>query len=116
MTNLQARAHELAAASYVDEQQLKLDSCELYPRLKALASRTNVPASEAPEFAFKPEHHHLCVAEIVQQIEASANAMLAFGKLVLEAAHEGLMDAVDEPGFEMDAYRWDFTAFAEARI
>lgn len=117
MNNAQSRALTIAASSYVDTTLLKLDACELYPRLKSLSqSGSCLLASEIEDFAISAEHQHLTVTELVQSIESSANQMVMFGKLMLEAAHEGLMEAVEEPGFEMDATRWDFEAFAEACI
>ncbi|WP_121498225.1 hypothetical protein [Pseudomonas aeruginosa] len=117
MSHAVARALTLAATHYVDGQLLKFDADEVYPRLKTLSQEGNcLLASEVRDFTISPDYHHLTVTELVERIEVTANQMVEFGKLMLTAAHEGLMEAVEEPGFEMDASRWDLAAFAEACI
>jgi hypothetical protein len=112
-----ARALTLAASHHVDCHQLTINADELYPILKELSKSGNcLLASEITDFTISAPSQHLTVTELVESIEVSANQMVEFGKLMLNAAHEGLMDAVEEPGFEMDASRWDFAAFAEGRI
>lgn len=112
-----SRALTLAATHYVDGQLINFDADEVYPRLKTLSQEGNcLLASEVRDFTISSDYQHLTITELVDRIEVSANQMAEFGKLMLDAAHEGLMEAVDEPGFEMDASRWDFAAFAEACI
>ncbi|PBV09250.1 hypothetical protein CJU35_05185 [Pseudomonas aeruginosa] len=117
MSHAVARALTLAATHFVDGQLLKFDADEVYPRLITLSQEGNcLLASEVPGFTISADYLHLTVTELVERIEVTANQMVEFGKLMLTAAHEGLMEAVEEPGFEMDASRWDFAAFAEAHI
>lgn len=58
----------------------------------------------------------MTVLDLVEMIEHEATQLVAFSNRVIDAAHQGLMDAVEEPGFELDASRWNLSGFAEAQL
>ncbi|HBO2935121.1 TPA: hypothetical protein L4R50_000115 [Pseudomonas aeruginosa] len=117
MSHAVARALTLAATHFVDGQLLKFDADEVYPRLKTLSQEGNcLLASEVRDFAISPDYQHLTVTELVDRIEVTANQMVVFGKLMLEAAHAGLVDAAIDGSLDSDANTWHLPSLAEAHI
>lgn len=115
MSNTISRALSLAATHYVDKHQLKLDACELYPRLKSLAQNGNcLLGSEITEIAISADYQSLTVTELVERIEVLAKQMVEFGNLMLKAAHAGLVDAAIDGCLDSDANAWHLPSFAEA--
>jgi hypothetical protein len=117
MRNTVSRALTLAATHYVDGQLINFDADEVYPRLKTLSQEGNcLLASEITEFSVSADYQNLTVTELVERIEVSANQMVAFGNLMLKAAHAGLVDAAIDGGLDSDANAWHLPSFAEACI
>ena len=112
-----ARALTLAATHFVDGQLPNFDADEVYPRLKTLSQEGNcLLAREVRDFAISPDYQHLTVTELVERIEVTANQMVAFGKLMLEAAHAGLVEAACDDELDSDASAWHLPSLAEAHI
>ncbi|ELQ8317613.1 TPA: hypothetical protein L6A34_31535 [Pseudomonas aeruginosa] len=117
MSHVLARALTLSATHFVDGQLLNYDADEVYPRLKTLSSEGNcLLASQVRDFPINPDYRNLTVTELVERIELTATQMVAFGELMLEAAHAGLVEAACEDELDSDASAWHLPSFAEARI
>ncbi len=117
MTHALTRALNLSATHFVDGQLLNYDADEVYPRLKTLSSEGNcLLASDVRDFPISPDYRHLTVTELVERIELTANQMVAFANLMLEAAHAGLLEAACDDELDSDAGTWNLPGFAEAHI
>ena len=73
-------------------------------------------ASEVRDFTISPDYQHLTVTELVERIEVTANQMVVFGELMLEAAHAGLVEAACDDELDSDASTWHLPSLAEAHI
>lgn len=62
------------------------------------------------------QYDSMTVLALVEMIEHDAGQLVSFSNRVMDAAHHGLMDAVDGPNFELDASRWELSTFAEERL
>lgn len=117
MSHVFARAITLAASHFVDDQLINFDADELYPRMKQLATEGNcLIACEITDFTVSAEYQSLTVTELVERVEVAANQMMAFGKLMLEAAHSGLVEAAIDGSLDSDANTWHLPSLAEAHI
>lgn len=117
MSHVLERALTIAASHYVDASELKFDACELYPHLQELARQDdNLMASEISEFSVSADYQSLSVLELVRNIEVAANQMMEFGKVMLDAAHAGLVDAAIEGCLDSDANTWHLPTLAEGFI
>lgn len=56
------------------------------------------------------------IKTIVDQIEYEANTLEAFGKSLLKAAHNGLIEAAIDGSLDSDANAWSLNDYAEAHI
>jgi hypothetical protein len=117
MTPSQKLALTTAAHLHVAIEDSEQDSLELYCRLKAMAADSaEVQVISLGDEPIPSEYDYLTVQELVELIELDAKEFLDFSLRMLDAAHQGLMSAVEKPGFEMDASRWDFKAFADSHL
>lgn len=106
-----------AAHNHVALEGSLSESLALYFMLKA-QSETN-PETQVGQLTYigiPSEYELKTVLELVEMIQHEAANMLSFSNHVLNAAHQGLLDAIEAPGFEMDATRWSFESFAEGKL
>tara|TARA_R110002124_G_scaffold128157_9_gene288594 strand:+ start:5698 stop:6045 length:348 start_codon:yes stop_codon:yes gene_type:complete len=115
MSHAIARALTLAATHFVDCRLEDFDADEIYPHLQELSGRGDfVLAGDVTDFSICCDYQHMTLEELLMRIEVSANQMVEFGKLMLDAAHKGLMEVIDDPAF--DPYSLDLSEIAEASI
>lgn len=120
MSEIQNLALLIAAHNHIAVEGTEQDSLRVYLALKAQADADRDPRINEPDNrADKPipsKRDDLMVHELVAIIDREAVLLAAFGERVLEAAHSGLLDAVEGVGFEIDATRWCFKSFAETGL
>lgn len=107
----------IAAHNHVAIEATEQDSMALFVQLKAKAGHDHdLRVNELADHPIPDQYADMTVHELVSLIEHEAACLVDFGGRLLEAAHEGLLDAVEGDGFEMDATRWCFKSFAEQSI
>lgn len=117
MSALRKLALTIAAHNHLAVDRTELDSIAAYQSLKARsASESDTPVSTLNNPLIPSQYDYMQIGELVAMVEAEASQLAQFGAQVLDAAKEGLLTAVDEGGFEMDATRWDFKVFAENHL
>ncbi|HDS1721621.1 hypothetical protein NPS53_08925 [Pseudomonas putida] len=117
MSNIQRLALIIAAHNHVALEDSEADSLALYLNLKQQAEADSQLRIDQLDVDGIPGQYDLMtVFELVEMIELEATQLVSFSNKVIEAAHQGLMDAAEQPGFEMDATRWSLVTFAETRL
>lgn len=117
MSAIHKLALTIAAHNHVAIEATEQDSLALFVELKAKAGQDQgLRVSELGDHPIPDQYADMMVHELVSMIEHEAACFVGFGGRLLEAAHEGLLDAVEAGGFEMDATRWCFKSFAEKAI
>lgn len=117
MSPAQKTALTTASHLHVAIEQSEQESLDAYFRLKALsADNGETLVSTLSSESIPSEYDYMTVLELVELIEIDAHQLMAFGLLMLNSAHQGLMDAAEKPGFEMDASRWSLMDFADSHL
>lgn len=117
MSTIQRLALIVAAHNHVALEGTEDDSFAMFLSLKQQAEAdAQLKIGQLDVDAIPGQYDLMTVFELVEMIELEAAQLVSFSNTIISAAHQGLIDASDEPGFEMDASRWNLVAFAETRL
>lgn len=106
-----------AAHNHVAIEGTEQSSLALFFALKAQSDAdASLRVDQFDSSEIPSQYDLLTVLELVELIEHEAALLVSFSERIMQAAHQGLMEAAEEPGFEMDASRWDFKMFAEGQL
>lgn len=117
MSAINKFALTIAAHNHVAIEATEQESLALFVELKAKAEEGhNLRVNELGDHPIPDQYADMKVHELESMIEHEAACLVGFGGRLLEAAHRGLIDAVEDDRFEMDATRWCLNSFAEKAI
>lgn len=107
----------VAAHNHVAIDGSEQDSLALFRRMKAMAEEGS--ETQIISLADEPipsEYDYMTVGELVAMIEGEASQLVAFAQIILGAAHQGMLAAVEKSGVERNESRWDFNMLAEDQL
>jgi hypothetical protein len=96
------------------------DALSAYFELKQAAELSDKARTERmhafPSAGHSEEDDEVFVVDMLDAIEKTAKVMTRFGRLMLKAAHAGLVDAAIDGTLDSDANEWHLPSFAETNL
>lgn len=117
MSTIQRLALISAAHNHVALEGTEAESLTMFLTLKAQAeSDSQIKVGQLGAIEIPGQYDFMTVLELVEMIEQEASQLVSFSNRVIEAAHRGMVIAVEEPGIELDTSQWSLSTFAETQL
>lgn len=117
MSTIASLALTVAAHNHLALEGSEAEALNLFHALKQRAEADpQMMIGQLKPCDIRDQYDGMTVLELVEMIEHEAAQLVSFSSRVVEAAHQGMKDAAEEHGFELEASQWNLVAFAEVRL